>query len=157
MDRQTARPAGAVGAVVADKEDCEERKPKMTPDELSERLLMFAVRIAKVVEELPDTPVGRHVAGQLLRAGTSPGPNYEEGCAAESKADFAHKLSIALKELRESRFWLRFIVRAGLLPERRMTSIIDEAQQLRLIIGKSVTTAKRRPGARRAGRPDSLR
>jgi len=51
------------------------------------------------------------IAGQLLRCGTSPAPNYEEGCAAESRADFVHKLSICLKELRESRCWLRLIIR----------------------------------------------
>ena len=78
----------------------------MKPDELSERLLEFAARIGKVVDALPDTRMGRHVAGQLVRSGTSPGPNYEEGCAAESRADFIHKLSVSLKELRESRFWV---------------------------------------------------
>ncbi len=72
----------------------------MTPEELSERLLDFAVRVGKVVDALPDTRLGRHIAGQLIRCGTSPGPNYEEGCAAESRADFVHKLSICLKELK---------------------------------------------------------
>ena len=75
----------------------------MTSDELLERLIDFAVRVGKVVDALPDTRMGRHVAGQLVRSGTSPAPNYEEGCAAESRADFIHKLSICLKELRESR------------------------------------------------------
>jgi hypothetical protein len=75
----------------------------VTPEELSERLLEFAVRVCKVVEALPDTRLGRHVAGQLVRCGTSPAPNYEEACAAESRADFVHKLSICLKELPESR------------------------------------------------------
>ena len=78
----------------------------MKPDELSERLLEFAARIGRVVDALPDTRMGRHVAGQLVRSGTSPAPNYEEGCAAESRADFIHKLSVSLKELRESRFWV---------------------------------------------------
>jgi len=62
----------------------------MTPDELSERMLEFAVRIGKVVDALPNTRLGNHVAGQLIRSGTSPGPNYEEGRAAESRKDFAH-------------------------------------------------------------------
>ena len=60
----------------------------MTPEELSERLLDFAVRVGKVVDSLPDTRMGRHVAGQLVRCGTSPAPNYEEACAEESKKDF---------------------------------------------------------------------
>jgi four helix bundle protein len=75
----------------------------MTPDELAERLLDFAARSAKVVDGLPDTRMGRHIAGQLVACSTSPAPNYEEACAAESRADFVHKLKIVLKELRESR------------------------------------------------------
>ena len=116
----------------------------MNPEELSERFLDFAVRIGNVVDALPDTRLGRHVAGQLVRCGTAPGPNYEEGCAAESRADFVHKLRIVLKELRESRYWLRLIVRAKLLPEEKMDDLIDESDQLCKIIGKSVATASSR-------------
>jgi four helix bundle protein len=120
----------------------------MTPDELSERLLQFAVRIGKVVDALPDTRLGRHIAGQLVRCGTSPGPNYEEGCAAESRADFRHKLEVGLKELRESRFWVRLIIRANLLAESKMNNVLDECDQLCRIIGQSVVTATRRKPAR---------
>src|SRR5712692_4945306 len=74
----------------------------MTSDELVERLIDFAARVGKVVDALPDTRMGRHIGGQLVRSGTSPAPNCEEACAAESRADFVHKLSISLKELRES-------------------------------------------------------
>ena len=87
----------------------------MTPEELSERLLDFAARVGKVTDALPDTRLGRHIAGQLIRSGTSPTPNYEEACAAESRKDFVHKISICLKELRESRSWLRLIIKAELL------------------------------------------
>ncbi len=92
----------------------------MTSDELSQRLIDFAARIGKVVDALPDTRMGRHVAGQLVRSGTSPAPNYEEACAAESRNDFAHKLSICLKELRESRCWIRLIIKTEMLPEQKM-------------------------------------
>jgi four helix bundle protein len=115
----------------------------MNPDDLAERLLEFAARIGKAVDALPGTRLGRHVAGQLIRCGTAPAPNYEEGRAAESRADFVHKLSIALKELRESRYWLRLIVKAGLLSERKMSGVLDEATQLCRILGKSIATAKR--------------
>jgi len=114
----------------------------MTPEELSERLLEFAVRVAKVVDALPETRLGRHVAGQLVRSGTSPAPNYEEACAAESRADFVHKLSVCLKELRESRFWIRFIIRTELLPETKLTSLLEEATELCNILGQSIVTAK---------------
>lgn len=117
----------------------------MTPDELAERLLEFAVRIGKVVDALPDTRLGRHVGGQLVRCGTSPAPNYEEGCAAESRADFVHKLSICLKELRETRFWLRFIVRAELLAKRKMEGLVEESTELCKIVAQSLITAKAKP------------
>jgi four helix bundle protein len=114
----------------------------MTPDELSDRLWKSAARIGKVVDALPDTRLGRHVAGQLVRCGTAPGPNYDEGCAAESRADFAHKLSIVLKELKETRGWLRFCIIAELLTEKRIAPLLDEAEQLIRIVASSVITAK---------------
>ena len=114
----------------------------MSPEELSDRLIDFAARAGKVVDALPDTRLGRHIAGQLVRCGTSPAPNYEEGCAAESRADFIHKLQIALKELRESRCWLRLIIKAELLPGQRLAELLDECRQLGNIIGQSVVTAK---------------
>ncbi len=119
----------------------------MTPKELSDRLIDFAVRVGKVVDALPDTRLGRHIAGQLVRCGTSPPPNYEEACAAESKADFVHKIKVALKELRESSCWLRLIIRAKLLPQHRLTDLLDECFQLCNILGSSTATAsgKRKP------------
>jgi len=119
----------------------------MTPQELSDRLWQFAARVAKIVDALPETRVGRHVAGQLVRSGTSSAPNYDEGSAAESKADFIHKLAIALKEMKETRGWLRFIVIAGLMPEPRIAPVLDEAEQLARILAKSLLTARnaRRP------------
>ena len=116
----------------------------MKPVELSDRLLAMGARIGKVVDALPDTRCGRHVAGQLIRCGTSPAPNYDEGCAAESKADFIHKLSIVHKELRESCVWLKFIVKAELLPASRVTKLLDECSQLASIIAQSLITAKKR-------------
>jgi four helix bundle protein len=114
----------------------------MTPDELSERLVSFAARAGKLVDALPETRMGRHIAGQLVRSGTSPAPNYDEACAAESRADFIHKLMIVLKELRESRCWLRLILKAELLTEHRLSELFDECCQLCNIIGQSVVTAK---------------
>jgi four helix bundle protein len=115
---------------------------RMTSEELAERLIQFAARVGKVVDALPDTRMGRHVGGQLVRSGTSPAPNYEEACAAESRADFAHKLSICLKELRESRCWIRLIIKTDMLPEHRMSELLDECDQLCNIIGRSVVTTR---------------
>ena len=111
-------------------------------EDLEDRLPDFAARVGKIVDALPDTRLGRHIAGQLVRSGTSPAPNYAEACAAESKRNFIHKLGIALKELRESRTWIKLIVKAELLPPARISPMLDEVEQLCNIIGKSVVTAK---------------
>ena len=81
-------------------------------DDIEERLINFAVAIIALCDKLPDTTGGRHVGGQLLRSGTSPAPNYSEARSAESKRDFVHKLRIALKEMNESRVWLKIIIRS---------------------------------------------
>src|SRR2546422_10917885 len=120
----------------------------MTPEEFSERLWVFAARVGKVVDALPDTRLGRHVAGQLVRCGTAAAPNYDEGCAAESRADLVHKLGVALKEQRETCGWLGFIIIADLLPAKRIASLRDEAKQLCKMLGKSITTAKSKRGRR---------
>ena len=114
----------------------------MTPEELSERLWDFAARIGKLVDALPETRLGRHVAGQLVRCGTSSAPNYDEACAAESRADFVHKNSVALKEMRETKGWLKFIIKTRLLPQSRVSSLLDESTQLSNILGRSIVTAK---------------
>jgi four helix bundle protein len=113
------------------------------PHDLSERLLRFAVRVGKTVNALPATRLGRHIASQLIRSGTSSAPNYEEGCAAENRADFIHKLSICLKELRESRFWIRLIVESELLPTKRMADLENECTQLCKIVAQCLLTAKK--------------
>ena len=92
------------------------------------------------------TRLGRHVAGQLVRCGTSPAPNYDEACAAETPKDFVHKLAIVKKELKESRGWIRFIIKAKLLPAQKMVDVEDEATQLSNIIAKSIVTTKENQG-----------
>jgi len=71
--------------------------------DLEDRLIDFAVRVIRTAESLPKTKVGRHIAGQLVRCGTSPAANYGEAQSAESRSDFIHKIKICLKELREAR------------------------------------------------------
>ena len=114
----------------------------MTPEELEDRLVNFAVRIGNVADALPENRLGKHIAGQIVRSGTSPAPNYAEGCAAESRKDFAHKLSIGLKELRETKTWLRIIRKADLIPAQRLHAIVDEADQLCAILSRSIHTSR---------------
>src|ERR1700686_557347 len=116
----------------------------MTPYELSDRLWHFAARVAKVVDALPDTRTGRHVAAQVIRCGTAAPPNYDEGRVAESRPDFAHKVNIALKEMVETEGWLKFIVIASLLSVKRLGWVQDECSQLCKILNSSVATSKGR-------------
>lgn len=115
-------------------------------DQLSERLTAFIVKGIEIVDSLPKTIAGRHIGGQLASSATSCGANYEEGCGAESRSDFIHKMSIVLKELKESRFWLRLIDRTQMLSPKDIHPVIGECGELCAIIGKSISTAKtRRP------------
>jgi four helix bundle protein len=116
----------------------------MTPNELSDRLWHFAARVSNVVDALPDTRTGRHVAAQLIRCGTSAAPNYDEGRVAESRSDFAHKVNVALKEMVETEGWLRFIVLSNLLTAKQLCRVRDECSQLCRILSSSVATAKGR-------------
>ena len=113
-------------------------------NQLEDRLIDFAVRIISVVEALPDSKAGKHVASQLVRSGTSPAPNYGEARAAESRADFVHKLKVALKELRETLIWLRIIERKPMLPSSRLGNIVNECDELISIFVASLKTASKR-------------
>ena len=111
--------------------------------DLQDRLIDYAVRIVALSEALPDTKAGKHVASQILRSGTSPAPNYGEAQSAESKADFVHKLKVALKELRETEIWLKVINRAKMItPESKLTPLLEETDELIAILFTSIGTAK---------------
>ena len=112
--------------------------------DLQDRFVDYAVRIIELSESLPETKAGKHICSQILRSGTSPAPNYGEAQGAESKADFIHKLKIALKELRETEVWLKIIVRAKLTdPSEKMNALLKETDELISIVFKSIGTAKK--------------
>ncbi len=116
--------------------------------DLDGRLLDFAVEVVKLVEALPKTAPCHRISDQLLRSGISVGAHYQEAQAAESREDFVHKLQVALKELRESHYWLQLLTRLGGCPSERLARVTDEAAQLRAILSKAVATAKGK-GARK--------
>jgi four helix bundle protein len=120
-------------------------KERITSAQVNERLLDYGARIIKLVEALPKSLAARRIADQLLRSAIAVGAHYEEAQAGESREDFVHKLQIALKELRESNYWLRLLVKAGTLPPKRLESILDESNQLKAMLSKAVATTKRRP------------
>jgi len=112
---------------------------------IPDSLLNFAAKIIEFGRKLNKTYEGRHVYGQLFRAGTSTGANYEESQSAESNADFIHKLQLVLKELKESRYWLRLIKKARLISPDDVTLVflLQEVEELIRIIAKSIITAKK--------------
>lgn len=113
--------------------------------DLQERFIDYAVRIINIYEKLPETKAGKHISSQMLRSGTSPAPNYGEAQSAESKADFIHKLKVALKELRETEVWLKIIVRAKLIqPITKLFPLLQETDELISILFKSIDTAKKK-------------
>ena len=120
------------------------KSPQSKSDELEQRLIDFAVRVIKLSARLPKTPAGKHIAGQILRSGTSPAPNYGEARGGESHADFVHRLGIVLKELNETKIWLRIIKHSELLKPNLLTGMVEENQELCRIFTSSLKTARRR-------------
>jgi four helix bundle protein len=119
------------------------------PQPITERTFEFAVRIVKLCQAVEaKSVVSRAIINQLVRSGTSVGANVEESQAGQSRADFVHKLEIALKELRETRYWLRLLVAAQLVPEAKLQALINESEELLKILAKIVVTTKKNTNAR---------
>ena len=114
----------------ADNSQSEKRSSQSRADKLEERLIVFAVRIVRLSGSLPRTTAGKHIAGQMLRSGTSPAPNYGEARGAESQADFVHKVRIVLKELNETAIWLRMIDQSRIVQSKLLADIIQENKDL---------------------------
>ena len=111
-------------------------------DRIQQRLNKFGARTTLVAKMLPTTPEGRYISRQLLRSGLAAAPNYAEARASESRADFIHKLRIALKELNETKSWLDQIVANGLFSREKLDSLVAENQELRWILAASIKTPR---------------
>ena len=117
---------------------------------MEERLLEFASAVIDLSEKLPNTRSGNHIAGQILRSGTSPFPNHGEAESAESREDFIHKLKICLKELRETRRWARLIQRKSWTRnETTLLFVLNESDELIRIFMSSIRTAQQNALAQR--------
>lgn len=115
-------------------ENLESRKDE-TPQEIGERAFAFAVRIVKLCQTLDERPgVSRTLSNQLLRSATSVGANLQESKGGQSRADFLSKVSIALKEARETHYWLRLLIATDIVPEKQLLPLLDEANQLVAIL-----------------------
>ena len=99
----------------------------MNKDELKQRTKAFALRVMALVDHLPNSAKGRVLGDQLLRSGTSVGANYRAACRARSTAEFISKLGNVLEEADESGYWMELIIDGGLLPAKRVESLLHEA------------------------------
>jgi four helix bundle protein len=95
----------------------------MNREELIKRTKEFAHRCVKLATSLPETPLGKHIRGQLIRCSTSVAANYRAACLAQSKASFIAKISIVLEEIDEAAFWLEFIIDEKLLKRNQRVFI----------------------------------
>jgi len=112
--------------------------------DLEDRLMDFSLSVIDIVESLPNSRVGSHIANQLVRSGTSPAANYGEALSAESRSDFIHKMRVSLKELRETRIWLLIIQRKGLVKPEAALRVLKENCELIAIFAASINTAKKK-------------
>ena len=108
---------------------------------IAERLMEMGVATLRIAARIPRSPATRHISLQPVRAATSAGANYEEARAAESRADFAHKVGIAAKEMRETCYWIELVYRTGWLTTD-LRPLVHEANELAAILGASARTAR---------------
>lgn len=114
----------------------------MTPEELKARTKAFALRVIKLVDAMPRSPTGQVIGRQLLRSATSVGANYRAACRAQSRAEFAAKLSIVVEEADESLYWLELLEESGLFKPERLADLRKEADELLSIAIASRKTSK---------------
>ncbi len=112
-------------------------------EKIDERTFKFAVQIVKFVRELPASNDGLILGRQVLRSGTSIGANAEEAYGTPTKRDFTNKMATALKEARETHYWLRVIRESGLVPPQRINLLIQEALEIKLILTQTLKTSRR--------------
>ena len=116
----------------------------MSSEELIERTKKFAHRSVKLAMAMPDTALGKHIRGQLIRCSTSVASNYRATCLSQSKASFVAKISIVLEEADESAFWLEFIIDENLLKENLVKPLLQEAGELTAFFASSRKTASKK-------------
>lgn len=111
--------------------------------ELQQRTKDFALGVLNLIEHLPNTIVGRVLANQLARSATSVGANYRAACRARSRAEFASKLGTVAEEADESLYWLELIQVGDFVPEKRIASLVSEADELTAIFTSGRRSASR--------------
>jgi len=114
----------------------------MDAEELKKRTKQFGLRIIRLVEALPKSRTASVIDNQLLRSGTSVGSNYRAACRRRSRPDFTSKVGIAIEEADESLYWMELLIETGIVPEERLSDLMQEADELIAIFTSSVKTAR---------------
>ncbi|MCC7512898.1 MAG: four helix bundle protein [Anaerolineae bacterium CFX3] len=117
-----------------------------TPQDLKTRTSDFALRIVRLYSSLPKSTEAQTLGKQVLRSGTSVGAQYREGNRAKSDPDMVNKFGSVLQELDETDFWLDLLVRAGIVPAKKLEPLIKETNELISIFTTIVTKIKKRMG-----------
>jgi four helix bundle protein len=111
--------------------------------DLLDRTFNFSLRIIAFYTFLKNKGgVARILGQQVLRSGTSIGANIEEAQGAQSRADFISKYSIARKEARETRYWLRLLIASKIVPESRVKELLQETEELIKILTTVILRTK---------------
>jgi len=115
----------------------------MNTGDLKKRLKVFALRIIKLSESLPNTNAGYTIGRQIIRSGTSPGANYRSACLGKSDRDFLNKLKMVEEELDETAYWIELLIESGQVKEKLLDGLLIENNELLKIIVSSITTMKK--------------
>ena len=114
----------------------------MNKSDLKIRTKSFGLRVLKLVRHMPRDIPGKVVAQQLTRSALSVGANYRSACRGRSRAEFVSKLGVVLEEADESAFWLEIIIEDGMLPEAKVSALLQEANELTAIFFAATTTSR---------------
>ena len=116
----------------------------MTKEDLQKRTKLFALRIIKLCQSLPNDKTADVIRGQLLRAGTSVAANYRAACRSKSSKDFIYKLGIVEEEADETLFWIELLVESGIVAANKVSDLMAEGNEILSIIVSSIKTARDR-------------
>lgn len=110
--------------------------------DITDRTFKFGVKIVIFANKLPRSPAGQKIGGQITGSGTSIGANIQEAQSASSKKDFIHKMSIALREARETQYWLKIVLESKLIENQNIKSYLVEIDEIIKILASIIKKTK---------------
>ena len=114
----------------------------MNPEDMKKRTRVFALRIIRLAESLPNTRTAKVIRNQMLRCGPAVGANYRASCRAKSKPDFISKMGTVEEEADETIYWMELLIDAEIVKRSRIADLLDEADEILSIVVSSIKTAR---------------